>query len=437
MAGHNPTPRARARVALWSAAIALLLAALVGCRGGGPRDPYRRASPVDAGYHTNNLLDLPAQAEADALGGLVDPSRAARRVRKIPTADQLARRRSVLCLSGGGSNGAYSAGVLCGWTAGGDRPGTNGRPNFSVVTGISTGALIAPYAFLGPRYDEALRAFYTTVEERDIYRLRPVRGLFRTALADNTPLANLVDRALTPEIMAEVAAEHRKGRRLYIGTTELEGGRFVSWDVGEIAARNAPGDRELIKQILLGSSAIPAFFPPARIPVTVGGRTFVEEHGDGGASTAIFFRPPYVPPELRASDAADPAGTDLYLLVAGKLYADAAPIRDRSVRIGAKGVSTMLHAQTRTELERLYLQSLIHGMNYHLAAIPTEYPAPSSGLEFDPRAMTALFNEGYGLAAAGAAWREHPPGAGPGESTLQRGGTDLVPVPRGPARVQP
>ena len=412
----------------------LLLVVLVGCRGGGLRDPYRRApSPVNAGYHTNNLLDLPTQAESDARASAIDPSRAAESIRRKPSLEQLARRQSVLCLSGGGSHGAYSAGVLCGWTGSGDRPGTNGRPNFSVVTGISTGALIAPYAFLGPRYDDALHHFYTTVSDRDIYRLRPVRGLFSTALADNTPLANLIDRQITPEIVQEVAAEHRKGRRLYIGTTELEGGRFVCWDIGEIAARNEPGDRELIKQILLGSSAIPAFFPPARIPVTVDGRTFVEHHGDGGASMPIFFKPPYSPP----GQSGDLAGTDLYLLIAGKLYADAAPIRERSVRIGAKSVTTMAYAQTRAELQKLHLQSVIQGMNYHLSAIPPEFPAPKSGIDFEPRSLTALFNEGYGLAAFGQAWRRDPPGAELGESMLQRSSTHLNQVPRGPARVAP
>ena len=299
-------------------------------------------SPVDAGYNTNNLLDLPTQADADALGNVADVYRVAESLRKKPTPEQLAQRRSVLCLSGGGSYGAYSAGVLCGWTASGDRPGTNGRPNFSVVTGISTGALIAPYVFLGPRYDEQIRRFYTTIDDRDIYRLRPIRGLFSIALADNAPLANLIDQSLTPEIIREVAAEHMKGRRLYVGTTELEGARFVCWDVGEIAARNQPGDRELIKRILLGSSAIPGFFPPSRIPVTVNGQTLVEEHGDGGASMSIFFRPPYVPPEQRTSTAADLAGVDLYLLVAGKLYADAEPIRARSIRIGAEHLDDAL-----------------------------------------------------------------------------------------------
>ena len=296
----------RARMIALGAALVLL----AGCRGGGLRATFwRPLSPVDAGYHTNNLLDLHSQADADALGSINDQTRAAERIRRKPTLEQLAKRRSVLCLSGGGSYGAFTAGVLCGWTAAGDRPGVNGRPNFSVVTGISTGALIAPYAFLGPRYDEAIRRFYTTIEDRDIYRWRPIRGLFSEAIADNTPLANLIDQSLSPQIIQEVGDEHRKGRRLYIGTTELESGRFVCWDVGEIAARNGPGDRELILQILLGSSAIPAFFPPARIPVTVDGQTLVENHGDGGASMPIFFRPPFVSPEERSNGSGRPGGS--------------------------------------------------------------------------------------------------------------------------------
>jgi predicted acylesterase/phospholipase RssA len=424
----------RARLIALGAALVLL----AGCRGGGLRESFwRPLSPVDAGYHTNNLLDLHSQADADALGSINDQTRAAERIRRKPTLEQLAKRRSVLCLSGGGSYGAFTAGVLCGWTARGDRPGVNGRPNFSVVTGISTGALIAPYAFLGSKYDEEIRRFYTTIDDRDIYRWRPIRGLFSEAIADNTPLANLIDQSLSPQIIQEVGDEHRKGRRLYIGTTELESGRFVCWDVGEIAARSGPGDRELIIQILLGSSAIPAFFPPARIPVTVDGRVLVENHGDGGASMPVFFRPPFVSPDERSNGSADLTGVDLYVLVAGKLYADARPIRERSLRIGARSISTLAYAQTRAELQRLYLLSVLHGMNYHLAAIRPEYPAPGGSAEFDRAAMNAMFKEGYGLAAFGEVWRRHPPGAGVGESMLQRSGTNLNLVPRAPARVEP
>lgn len=412
----------------------LMLALAPGCQSDRParRGPI---SPARAGLSTNDLIDVAAQSEADEVGDAKQLFAVAEKLKKEPTPQQAARRRSVLCLSGGGSYGAYSAGVLCGWTASGNRPGCGGRPNFAVVTGISTGALIAPLAFLGPQYDDQVRQFYTTVEKRDIYRLRPVRGLFSTALADNAPLAELVDGVLTPEVIQQVAQEHRAGRRLYIGTTELESKRFVFWDIGEIANRGCPGDRELIKKILLGSSAIPGFFPPAEIPVTVDGKTFVEKHGDGGTSASIFFRPPYVPPGQRTPEALDLAGIDLYMIVAGKLYADAAPVKNRSLSLATGSVSSVIYAQTRGDLQRIYLISLLSGMNYHLAAIPPDFPAPSSSTAFERKPMTEMFNEGYRLASSGQAWRHTPPGVEPGESPLKRNGTDLTYIRRGPGLV--
>jgi predicted acylesterase/phospholipase RssA len=407
--------------------VAGVVLAVAGCRA----CRHAPRTPVSVGLNTNNLLDPPAQAESDRLADPRHLFELAERRKPTPTPEQLARRRSVLCLSGGGSYGAYAAGVLNGWTASGDRPGCHDRPNFAVVTGISTGALIAPLAFLGPRYDEQVRRFYTTINQRDVYRLRPVRGVFGLSLADNAPLADLIDANLTPEVVCAVAAEHRKGRRLYVGTTELEGKRFVVWDVGAIACR---GDRELIKQVLLGSSAIPGFFPPARIPVTVDGQPFIEEHGDGGASQSIFFVPPFTPPDA-PPEATDLAGIDLYMIVSGKLFADAEPVRQRSVAIAASSIQAVLYAQTRGDLQRLFLIATLGGMNYHLAAIPPDFPAPTAATDFDRASMTAMFDEGYRQAAAGAAWRRTPPGVGPGESPLRRAGTDLTFVPRGPGLV--
>jgi hypothetical protein len=397
-------------------------------------DPYRGVpSPVQAGLNTNDLIDPAAQVEADNLGDARELFAFAERLKaladqqrhKHAPVDPNRPRRSVLCLSGGGSFGAYQAGVLCGWTCRGD------RPTFDVVTGISTGALIAPLVFLGPKYDAEVKKFYTTVEKRDIYRLRPVRGLFTIALADNAPLAAQVDELVTEERMVEVAEEHRKGRRLYIGTTELEGRRFVFWDIGAIACRGCPGDRELIVKILLGSSAAPGMFPPAKIPVTVDGKTYVEEHGDGGVSAGIFFRPPYVPPERWTPEGKDLSDVDLYLIVAGKLYADAAPLKQRSLSLGSHSVSTVIYAQTRGDLQRMYLISLLTGMNYHLAAIPPEFPAPLSSNEFSKGPMTAMFDEGVRQIMNGTAWRKTPPGVEAGESMLGRAGTALTEQPRG------
>ena len=343
----------------------------------------------------------------------------------------------MLCLSGGGSYGAFTAGVMCGWTQYGDRPGTNGRPNFEVVTGISTGALAAPLAFLGPEYDEALKRFYTSVDRRDIYRLQPFRALFTSAIADNTPLAKMIIDVVSDEMVSKIAAEHRKGRRLYIGTTELEGHRFVFWDIGEIANRQCPGDRELIHKILLGSIAIPGFFPPSKIPIRVDGKEYYELHGDGGVSQAIFFRPPYLPPEQRTEMDRDLAGVDLYMILAGKLYADAQPQKARTLSLAGTSVSGVLYSQARGDLQRLYLISMITGMNYQLCAMPADFKAPLSSATFERESMNAMFDEGYRVAGTGTMWRKSPPGVENGESMLKRSGTDLTHVIRGPGLVIP
>ncbi len=392
-------------------------------------------SPVDAGINTNNIIDVQAQAEADELQDMAHLYANAEKIKKKATPEQIARRRSVLCLSGGGSYGAFAAGILCGWTASGDRPGCNGRPNFEVVTGISTGSLIAPLAFLGPQHDEELKKFYTTITKKDVFKAKPIRGLFSISLADNTPLFDMVGAMLTPELLHEVAEEHRKGRRLYIGTTELEGKRFVFWDIGELAIRNCPGDKELIQKILVGSAAIPGFFPPSRIPVTVDGKPYVELHGDGGTSVSIFFRPPYVPPEQRTPEGLDTAGVDLYLIVSGKIYADAAPLKERSLSIATSSVTTALYGQARGDLQRMYLLSLLTGMNYNLTSIPGDFPAPTSATTFEIKPMTEMFNEGYRLSTCGQAWRKSPPGVEPGESPLKRHGTALTYQYRGPGLV--
>ena len=80
--------------------------------------------------------------------------------------------------------------------------------------------------------------------------------------------------------------------------------------------------------------------------------------------------------------------------------------------IGTRSVSTVLYAQTRGDLQRLYLLSVLGGMNYHLSSIPTEFPAPTSSTDFDREAMTAMFQEGYALGAFRSGWRDSPPGAG-------------------------
>lgn len=417
----------------WASFVAFALLATTGCRM--LNNPIRGlTTPVKAGLNTRDLVDPAAQKEADEQLKVADVGRVGDEVRQavIARANQAHPERmalppkNVLCLSGGGSYGAYTAGFLNGWTA------TGTRPVFDVVTGISTGALIAPLAFLGPQYDSEIKRFYTEISTRDVYITRFVRGLVTEALADNKPLVKEVDRVLTPKIMCEIAQAHRDGRRLYVGTTELEGKRFVVWDIGAIAVRGGEENRELIKQILVGSAAIPGFFPSSKIVVTVDGKKYYEKHGDGGTSQAIFFRPPYLPEsERQEKDGLRLAGTRIWCIVAGKLYADPDPLRARALTVAGTSVSSVIYAQTRGDLQRIFTISLLSGMDYNVAAMDEAYDAPKSSTAFEAEPLLGMYNEGFREATAGAPWRKSPPGSRTSEGVLERGGTDLQFAPRG------
>ncbi len=418
------------------AMVACLLAnATFGCQLARPT-PY--STPAASGLNTRDLIDVVAQGEADDLNPSAQLVAGAERVRierqnkfweqskKEGGVGATQPSRSILCLSGGGSSGAYAVGVLVGWSQSGD------RPTFDVVTGISTGALIAPSAFLGPKYDDAMKQFFTTVESKDIYTVRRFWGMFDESYADTAPLAARIKTFVSAELMHDLAEAHHQGRRLYIGTTEEEGKQFVIWDIGAMAVRNGPGDRELIGKVLLASSAAPGFFPAVKIDVIVDGDKHTERHVDGGVSQALFYRPPFVPPSDRSNVAArDVAGTKVYVIVAGKLYADPEVTRPWSLNQGGN-ISTLIYAQTRGDLQRLYTVCLLAGMDYYVSAVPPEYPMTTSSAEFKPAEMTALFEEGRRVIHSETPWRTLPPGVGAGESTLTRMGPNLRYLPRGP-----
>jgi hypothetical protein len=254
------------------------------------------------------------------------------------------------------------------------------------------------------------------------------------AFTDTTPLRKQIAGVLTPEALADIADAHRAGRRLIIGTTEEEGKRFILWDIGAIACRNGPGDRDLIIDVLIGSASIPGAFPASKIDVYVDGECHTERHADGGLSQALFFYPPYVPPEQRTPQTLNLVGTKVYIIVAGKLYADPEVIKASALAQAGKAVSTLIYAQTRGDLQRLWTFCLLNGMDYYLTAIPAEYPNLGSSGEFDPKEMTRLFEEGRRVICSGCAWRTTPPVTAPaqGELPQARWGRCLTFVPRGP-----
>ena len=182
----------------------------------------------------------------------------------------------LLALSGGGDNGAFGAGLLVGWTAHGD------RPKFKIVTGVSTGSLIAPLAFLGPEYDAELTEVYTTIDQSNVFEKRFITAaLLQNAMADTAPLYATISRYFDERKMARIAEEYDKGRLLVIQTTDLDAGRPVMWNIGAIARSGRPEALNLICHILLASASIPAAFPPVLFDVEANGAPYQEMHVDG------------------------------------------------------------------------------------------------------------------------------------------------------------
>src|SRR5262245_20144549 len=179
-----------------------------------------------------------------------------------------AQARHFLALSGGGDDGAFGAGLLVGWSARGN------RPQFDMVTGVSTGALSTPFAFLGRDYDQNLTQLYTETSARDIFTKRPIliAAVASDSLTDNAPLRTMIEHYVDSTMVQKLAEEYGKGRLLFVLTTNLDQSRPVIWNIGAIAASNNPKARDLIIDVLLASASIPAIFPPVMLDVTVDGQ---------------------------------------------------------------------------------------------------------------------------------------------------------------------
>jgi patatin-like phospholipase len=311
-----------------------------------------------------------------------------------------------LALSGGGSDGAFGAGVLGGWTASGK------RPEFDVVTGVSTGALTAPFAFLGPKYDGVLKEVFTQSDTKDVAIMRPVRGLLGgDALASNAPLAKVIDRYIDEAFLEEVAAEHRKGRRLLIGTTNLDAERPVIWDMGAIATSGSPEALDLFRTVLLASAAIPAVFPPGFIKVSAGGSTYEEMHVDGGATREVFL----VPTQFMASKVDGGLGIRpirrTYIIRNGHVAPEYKVVKARTLSIAGRAVSSLIKSQGVGDLYQLYVFCKRNGIDYNLAYIPADFHDTSTQA-FDPVYMSRLYERGYQMAASGYPWKKQPPQMG-------------------------
>jgi predicted acylesterase/phospholipase RssA len=310
----------------------------------------------------------------------------------------------LLALSGGGDAGAFGAGLLVGWTAQGS------RPEFKLVTGISAGALIAPFAFLGSQYDEILRAVSTSMGPRDAFRRRSaLSGIISDGMADSAPLARLIAKYVTPEVLAAVAGEYQKGRFLLIGTTDLDAGRAVMWNMGAIASSDAPGALELFRKIMLASTSIPGVVSPVMIDVDIDGKLFQEMHVDGGAITQVYLYPRRMFAATRAA-----MGTSFarerhaYVIRNGQLEPHWADTKRRTLNIGGRAISTLIQTQGVSDLERIYLTAQQDGVDFNLAFIGPDFDYPHTQ-DFATDYMRSLFDYAYQLSVKGYPWSKSVP----------------------------
>jgi len=317
-----------------------------------------------------------------------------------------------LAISGGGENGAFGAGLLVAWTAAGT------RPEFKMVTGISTGALTAPFAFLGSAYDGKLRAVYTTISAKDILISRGLYGvLFQDAVSDNAPLRVTVAKYFDQATLDAIGKEYEKGRILLIGTTNLDAMRPMIWNVGAIANSGRPDRLTLVHDILVASAAIPGAFPPVMIDVEADGKTYQEMHVDGGASAQVFV----YPPSLNVSAISKAAGVTrerhLYVIRNSRLDPDWAQVERGTMSIAGRAITSLIQTQGVGDLYRIYLTSQRDGFDFNLAFIPRTF---TGKLEepFDTAYMKQLFQLGYDMAGKGYPWEKVPPGFAGAQETI-------------------
>lgn len=312
--------------------------------------------------------------------------------------------RNFLAISGGGSNGAFGAGLLTGWTQSGT------RPEFTVVTGISTGSLIAPFAYLGPPYDRLLTAAYTGISGEDVFRRKPVLSLLRSsAAADSTPLRQLVARYVTDQMVADIAVQNARGRKLLVGTTNLDAGRPVVWDIGAIASSREPGRKQLIQDILVASSSIPGVFPPVKIKVVADGKTFDEMHVDGGTTNQAFMFPSNF--SVKAQDIKlkrSGIKRTLYVIRNGRVTPEYKMVKPRLASIVGRSISTLITTQGVGDLYRMYSNALRDGIAFRAIWVPDSFnmeePEP-----FDPPFMKALYKVGFDIGRSNIPWATQPP----------------------------
>ena len=384
--------RPRRRAAALAVSVALSLA--LGACALGTREPFTAADQA--------VATVPGFGQVRVWGDA--PARVVARAVLPPPGAAPGRDVNVLALSGGGAGGAFAAGLLDGWTRRGD------RPSFDVVTGVSTGALIAPFAFLGSAYDGVLAKLYTgdgaggVAEPANIVAIATGDGLL-----DPGPLRRMVEAYATPAFIAAIAAEHRRGRRLLVVTTNLDAQRPVVWDMGAIAASGRPDGPALFRDVLVASASVPAVFPPVMIRAESGPHRLDEMHVDGVATAQIYLRP-----DVFAA-ACPPAGPrrrlHLWAVVNNTLPPEFAVTAKGTLPIAYRSLATVMKAQTTAIVTAASEAARRLGLGFSLAYIDRALPYDPT-TPFAASYMDQAYAVGSGEGRDGTVWHRDLAGLG-------------------------
>lgn len=312
---------------------------------------------------------------------------------------------SYLSISGGGDNGAFGAGLLAGWTKRGD------RPDFSLVTGVSTGALIAPFAYLGPQYDDVLQYVYTQVTPDMIFKKRGLMAaVFEDSIGDTTPLYQLISQYVNEEFLQKVAYEYReRGRWLLVGTTNVDAGVPVVWNMGKIAAIGTPEALDLFRRVMLASASIPGAFPPVMFDAVLNGESYHEMHVDGGASMQVFLYPSAAAEQAKEKRIARRKDLQAYIIRNSRLDNGWQEIERKTMSIVGRSISQLIQAQGIGDIYRIYQTTQQDHVGFNLAFIGPDFRAVHRE-EFDTEYMRALYKYAYDRAINGYPWSHEPPG---------------------------
>ena len=307
-----------------------------------------------------------------------------------------------LALSGGGADGAFGAGVLNGWTT------THQRPQFTVVSGASTGALMAPFAFLGAEYDDVIKEIYTGGHAEQFVKAANVTNVILGAgLISEDSAHSIISRYITPRLLADIAREHLKGRRLYVITTNLDAQRPVLWDMGAIAASGRPDAAALFSEVVTASASFPGVFSPVLIDVEADGHRFTEMHIDGEATDPIFVGPEKILRSLAITGAAS-AHKSIYVLINTKLEPSFEVTENSPLKVPGRAIFTLTKTERRNSVLAGYDFARRNGFKFNLTYLPKEIPDKGS-VEFETGYMRSLFAYGYELGRSGQAWQSSPP----------------------------